>query len=210
MFRNPGALLNQHDWVWGDGGYTYQPWLICPYGERETNRVNCRGNDIFNRWLSRIRVRVEHCIGLLKGRFQSLKGLRVAVNSKLGLEKAMRWIRVCIILHNFAIVDEKRLGNQSAVMHAAEYDAERGRRGEMTIQVMRLAAGQVARDKEAQLADPDRYQTPDRALTANRRSQLITASKQRHDDIRRQFMPFVDRLLAGEEIRTRTAGVDDD
>lgn len=165
--------------MWGDGGYTFQPWLICPYGEREATRVNRTANDIFNRWLSRVRVRVEHCIGLLKGRFQSLKGLRVAVDTKKGLEKAMRWIRVCIILHNFATVDEKRLGNQAAVMHAAEYDAERGKRGEMTIRLMKEAAGQVARDMEARLADPRRYQASNCLHATNRRSQVIIESKQR-------------------------------
>lgn len=42
-------------------------------------------------------------MGVLKGRFQCLRGLRVKINSHKDHCEAMRWISVSIILHNLII-----------------------------------------------------------------------------------------------------------
>ena len=57
----------------------------------------------FNHHLSRIRISSEHAIGLLKGRFQSLRELHIQINSQNQFDFAIIWIRVCFILHNFII-----------------------------------------------------------------------------------------------------------
>jgi hypothetical protein len=50
-----------------------------------------------------IRIRIEHTIGVLKGRFQSLLGLRIQVLNHRRHLWAIMWIRCCIILHNLII-----------------------------------------------------------------------------------------------------------
>ncbi|KAH9467337.1 hypothetical protein Pst134EB_002356 [Puccinia striiformis f. sp. tritici] len=60
----------------------------------------------FNHHLSSIRVRNEHCIGILKGRFQSLRGLRKDLSSAGTMEKITHWISACIVLHNFLLEDK--------------------------------------------------------------------------------------------------------
>ena len=60
-------------------------------------------NRDFNYALSRVRIRSEHTIGYLKGRFQSLKELRVKINNCKDMRFASCWIQVCIILHAFVI-----------------------------------------------------------------------------------------------------------
>ena len=42
-------------------------------------------------------------MGALKGRFQCLRGLRVAINSPADHERACLWIKVAIVLHNLII-----------------------------------------------------------------------------------------------------------
>jgi hypothetical protein len=49
---------------------------------------------------------VEHAIWLLKGRFQSLKELRVRINSERDHKWAVLWILCCIILHNLILIIE--------------------------------------------------------------------------------------------------------
>ena len=49
-----------------------------------------------------LRIRSEHAIGFLKGRFQSLKGLRVLISNKASHKFATYWIKACIVVHNFA------------------------------------------------------------------------------------------------------------
>lgn len=51
-------------------------------------------------------------MGVLKGRFQCLRGLRVKINSYEDHREAMRWITVVIILHNLIIDIESAEGIQ--------------------------------------------------------------------------------------------------
>ncbi|KNZ55031.1 uncharacterized protein VP01_2788g2 [Puccinia sorghi] len=51
----------------------------------------------FNCHLSGKRVVIENCIGLLKDRFQSLKGLCLHLHN----DNYLTWIQACVILHNF-------------------------------------------------------------------------------------------------------------
>lgn len=57
----------------------------------------------FNKELSRQRVRVEHAIGMLKCRFQSLKGLRYMITNRKTFSQCLLHIRACIILHNMTL-----------------------------------------------------------------------------------------------------------
>ncbi|KIJ31769.1 hypothetical protein M422DRAFT_70812 [Sphaerobolus stellatus SS14] len=46
-----------------------------------------------------VRIRSEHAMGLLKGRFQSLKGLRQQIKDERDHRLAIEWIRTCLIIH---------------------------------------------------------------------------------------------------------------
>ena len=50
-----------------------------------------------------MRIRIEHTIGVLKGRFQSLHELRINVSSHNRHLYTIMWCRACIILHNLII-----------------------------------------------------------------------------------------------------------
>jgi len=65
----------------------------------------------FNYHLSRLRVRSEHTFGLLKGRFQSLKEIRIKITDQDGHRWAMVWILSCLILHNIIILIEGDTGS---------------------------------------------------------------------------------------------------
>lgn len=53
--------------------------------------------------MSMVRIRSEHAIGFLKGRFQSLKGLRVRIKDKNSHQFATYWVAACIGIHAFAM-----------------------------------------------------------------------------------------------------------
>jgi hypothetical protein len=57
----------------------------------------------FNTFLAKPRVISEHCIGILKGRFQQLKNIRTIIDSKKSLDRILGYIQVCVILHNLLI-----------------------------------------------------------------------------------------------------------
>ena len=64
-------------------------------------------NEVFNNHISIVRIRSEHAIGFLKGRFQSLKGLRVRIRDARSHKFATYWVLTCIGIHSFAMVCEE-------------------------------------------------------------------------------------------------------
>ncbi len=98
--QNPFLYLEKDEWCWGDAGYPLQKWLMIPYKSPATS---LKPNRTFNFHLSRIRIRSEHTIGYLKGRFQSLKELRFQVLDSQDLAYVTLWINTCIVIHAFCL-----------------------------------------------------------------------------------------------------------
>lgn len=82
-------------------------WVVAPYKKPERDIPN---NEVFNNHVSIVRIRSEHAIGFLKGRFQSLKSLRTNIKDKSSHQIATYWVAACIGLHAFAMQceDEER------------------------------------------------------------------------------------------------------
>jgi hypothetical protein len=83
-----------------------QEWLVIPYSHPAKLEDD---NGRFNYRLSSVRIESEHAIGYLKGRFQSLRELRLQLNSEEYVVYSTLWIQACIILHCFCLDHE--LGN---------------------------------------------------------------------------------------------------
>ncbi|RXN18640.1 forkhead box N3-like protein [Labeo rohita] len=77
----------------GDRGYPCLPYLMTPYPEPDPGPQTR-----FNLAHSRTRAKVEMTIGILKSRFQCLRGLRVSP------ERACDIIVACVVLHNIATI----------------------------------------------------------------------------------------------------------
>lgn len=71
--------------------------MITPFKSPATNLPE---NQVFNKFLAKSRVRNEHTIGILKGRWASLNELRIAINKREDAEHAVGWIMTCCLLHN--------------------------------------------------------------------------------------------------------------
>jgi hypothetical protein len=52
-------------------------------------------------------IRSEHAIGFLKGRFQSLKNLRLHIKDQVSHVIATYWVAACIGVHAFAVQHEE-------------------------------------------------------------------------------------------------------
>ncbi len=51
----------------------------------------------------RVRCHIEHVNDVLKNRFGSLKGLRLAIHTHADFQRVNLWIIVCLLLHNLLI-----------------------------------------------------------------------------------------------------------
>lgn len=102
--RQPEDFFNGDEYLLADSGYTPDRRIIPAFKNYQTHRLT-PAEAKFNYKLSNIRVRIEHCIGILKGRFQSLKGLRTVIKSEKDVRRIVYWIRTCCVLHNLLLQD---------------------------------------------------------------------------------------------------------
>lgn len=82
-------------------------WVVAPYKKPLRDLPE---NQVFNNHVSMLRIRSEHAIGFLKGRFQSLKSLRINIRNEATHKFATYWVVACIAVHSFAMqceADEK-------------------------------------------------------------------------------------------------------
>ena len=84
----------------GDAVYSNTSYLIGPYKSPYTRE---KSNRQFNQKLSSVRVDIEHAFGTLKGRWESLMGLRLIIRSREKYKLAVKWITMCCILHNILV-----------------------------------------------------------------------------------------------------------
>ncbi|KAI0041849.1 hypothetical protein FA95DRAFT_1584608 [Auriscalpium vulgare] len=110
--KYPDWFFGDGEFAWADSAYAVNSRTIPVHKEPASFR---RENKIFDQVVSHIRVRSEHCMGALKGRFQCLRGLRVRIRSAADHTDACRWITVEIVLHNF-IIDVEGLEGTSQWM----------------------------------------------------------------------------------------------
>jgi hypothetical protein len=78
--------------------------VVAPYKKPERDLPD---NESFNNHLSIVRIRSEHAIGFLKGRFASLKALRIRISNEKSHKFATFWIACCIGIHSFAMICEE-------------------------------------------------------------------------------------------------------
>lgn len=101
LFLNPSKYFQNEEWLAGDSAYKLSTTIITPFRKNSTELESVKNR--FNLLHSMYRVRIEHCFGILKERFGSLKELRMRFINAASSTFACKWINVCCILHNFII-----------------------------------------------------------------------------------------------------------
>lgn len=86
------------EYIIGDSAYKKSCTVVVPF--KKVRQGLTRKQILFNQHISSQRVYVEHTIGILKGRFQSLLGIRLIVDKQTGHRRVCEWIQACVVLHN--------------------------------------------------------------------------------------------------------------
>ncbi|GAV01078.1 hypothetical protein RvY_11845 [Ramazzottius varieornatus] len=95
-------LFTTGEYLLADSAYTTSAVTVSSY-KRPSSLVE--DNEQFNFYLASIRIRVKHAIGIPKGHFPSLQSLRIKIFDKETHERAVRWIKACVVLHNMLLKD---------------------------------------------------------------------------------------------------------
>ncbi|PLW54586.1 hypothetical protein PCANC_04234 [Puccinia coronata f. sp. avenae] len=130
IHRDSGAYFDPGQYLLADSAYALSTTCIPAY---KAPTANIPVNTEFNFCIARSRVRNEHTIGILKGRWASLQHLRLALNSRKDMKQIIRWINACIILHNLLsqlgdawdeLHDDMNNANQPSGLESASNCAE--------------------------------------------------------------------------------------
>lgn len=106
IFNNSQLSLNSlgffdpGEFVLGDSAYKLTSTVLTPFRETISMQLKQRN---YNYQLGKLRVRVEHTIGRLKERFESLKDLPIQIKDDESIRFSSDWIMVCCVLHNYLI-----------------------------------------------------------------------------------------------------------
>jgi hypothetical protein len=74
LWLNSSYFFQEQEYLLPDSAFPVSTKTMCPYKQPQSLQPR---TTTFNTCLASIRAKVEHCIGMLKGRFQSLRGLQV-------------------------------------------------------------------------------------------------------------------------------------
>lgn len=102
LAHSPNLFFSGDEYLLADSAYTPIRQLIPAY-KKPVNGELVGDNAKFNFLHANLRVGIEHCIGILKARFQSLKGIRRVVRGKRDVAYLSIWIRCCCTLHNILL-----------------------------------------------------------------------------------------------------------
>jgi len=100
VFKNVRRYLSVGEFLLADAGYALREFVLTPY---RLPTASLPHNQMFNEVQSSARVPIEHTNGVVKARFQSLKGIRTQIKNKKELKMVCDHIVVCLILHNLLI-----------------------------------------------------------------------------------------------------------
>lgn len=101
LYRQPGLFLGPGEVIIADSGYACKAPVCTPY---KHPAAAVPDNKLFNELFSRARVCIEHVNGILKGRFMSLKGIRIQQKVLADFARINNWIKACLVLYNYLLV----------------------------------------------------------------------------------------------------------
>ena len=101
VYKHPQRYLRGNEFLLADSAYPLTETTIVPYKHSSAHLSSSKR--MFNYRLSGLRVSVEHCIGHLKARFPSLRGLPHRIRRKRDIALCMKWVGSCVVLYNLLL-----------------------------------------------------------------------------------------------------------
>ena len=102
LFRD--RFFSKRQYLLGDSAFKPSSVMIPSFKKPYRAQLSPQ-KEYFNTKLAQVRIRSEHCIGVLKARFQYLKRCRVIIKNKRTMVRLLRYIISACILHNLVIED---------------------------------------------------------------------------------------------------------
>ena len=110
VFYNRGEYFSTNEYLLGDSAYSASPVMVQSFKKQASVATLPPNHEFFNTCLAKVRISSEHCIGMLKGRFQCLKRNNIKLrNSPSEVRELVDLIGSCTVLHNLLINYEEEV-----------------------------------------------------------------------------------------------------
>ena len=104
MYTNRESFFSPLEYVIGDSAFSNSSVMVPAFKKGRNETVLPREKELFNTLLAKVRIKSEHCIGLLKARFQCLKGLNTWIkDGENDVKFIVDLFSACTVLHNLLI-----------------------------------------------------------------------------------------------------------
>ena len=104
LFTNRGEFFSKHEYLLGDSAYSNSAIMVQAFKKDASAGELDQDKEFFNKCLAQVRISSEHCIGMLKGRFQCMKSCNLRLKkSKKEVQELIDLIGSCITMHNLLI-----------------------------------------------------------------------------------------------------------
>lgn len=117
IYKSAYKRFSAGEYLLADSAYGLSSTCIPAFKAPAANRPD---NAEFNYCLAKSRVRNEHCIGILKARWASLREMRQQLRSLKDMRIFIDWVLACCILHNMLA----RLGDAWDEMYSEDDDED--------------------------------------------------------------------------------------
>ena len=94
------------EYLLGDSAFSSGSIMVQPFKHSPGRPKLPPEEEFFNTALGSLRVKSEHCIGILKNRFPCLKKLNVLVTGRREVKHIMDLLGACAVIHNLLIEDK--------------------------------------------------------------------------------------------------------
>jgi len=109
VYNNTGFVKNPEDYFspmefnMGNSAFANNPFMVSLFRKAKGQLLE-PDHKAFNAKLAKLRIRSEHCIGILKGRFPWLRSIRMKVtDDPKSMRRILHLIDATVILHNMLI-----------------------------------------------------------------------------------------------------------
>ena len=125
LYLNRENYFSHLEYLLGDSAYSNSSIMVPAFKKGRNETVLPRDKELFNTHLARVRIKSEHCIGILKGRFQCLKGLNTYISrGEDDVKYIVDLVSACCILHNLLLSFDDEIPQEWFENLADEIDSE--------------------------------------------------------------------------------------
>jgi hypothetical protein len=104
LFKKREEYFSLYEYLLGDSAYSCSSIMVQSFKKAAGQAVLPRNKENFNNLLAQVRISSEHCIGILKGRFQCLKRNNIKFkDTSKEVKELVDLIGACIVMHNLLI-----------------------------------------------------------------------------------------------------------